>query len=130
MSLLPGQGRAGPEVLLQRVSEDKAGKNRLHLDLRTKDLDSEVARVLALGAAVITHAPVREGGWIWHILADPEGPGVAVSGYRMVVSGVRDRSGARSPTRAEPPRPQRRGPSESTLRLGVRRTGARASATP
>jgi predicted enzyme related to lactoylglutathione lyase len=71
-SLLPA-GRPGLELLLQRVPEDKGGKNRLHLDLRTPDLASEVARVVALGASLLTDEPVREGGWTWHVLADPEG---------------------------------------------------------
>lgn len=73
MSLLPDQGQSGPEVLLQRVPEDKAGKTRLHLDLRTRHLVDEVARLLDLGANVLTSVPVNEGGWTWHILADPEG---------------------------------------------------------
>lgn len=73
MSLLPDDGRDGPEVLLQRVPEGKVGKNRLHLDLRTRLLDDEVARLLHLGAERITPLPINEGGWTWRILADPEG---------------------------------------------------------
>ena len=73
MSLLPDGGRSGPEVLLQRVPEEKHGKNRLHLDLRTHDLAVEVARLLEFGATVLTPVPVHEGGWTWHILADPDG---------------------------------------------------------
>ena len=73
LSLLPGQDRTGPELLLQRVPERKAGKNRLHLDLRTRDLDREVARLLHLGASLLTPEPIMEGGWRWHVLADPEG---------------------------------------------------------
>ncbi|HWG01955.1 MAG TPA: VOC family protein [Trebonia sp.] len=40
LSLLPpddAHGR-GLEILLQRTQDDKAAKNRLHLDLRTRDL--------------------------------------------------------------------------------------------
>jgi predicted enzyme related to lactoylglutathione lyase len=55
------------------VPEDKRGKNRVHLDLRTDDLESEVGRVLGLGAVVLTDQPVSEDGWRWHILADPDG---------------------------------------------------------
>jgi len=55
------------------VPEAKRGKNRLHLDLRTADLGAEVGRVLALGAVQLTGTPVTEGGWRWHILADPDG---------------------------------------------------------
>ena len=59
--------------MLQRVPDKKRDKNRLHLDLRTPDLESEVGRVLGAGAVLLTHEPVREFGWRWHILADPDG---------------------------------------------------------
>ncbi len=39
-----------PDLLFVRVPEDKSGKNRLHLDLRPGDQESEVERVLGLGA--------------------------------------------------------------------------------
>ena len=71
-SLEPESG-AGIDVLLQRVPDVKGQKNRLHLDLRTPDLDAEVRRVLDLGATLLTSEPVTEDGWLWHILADPDG---------------------------------------------------------
>ena len=71
-SLLPADG-PGVEILLQRTADAKHGKNRVHLDLRTRDLDSEMARVTQLGATVLTASPVAEHGWTWHILADPDG---------------------------------------------------------
>jgi predicted enzyme related to lactoylglutathione lyase len=70
--LQPESG-AGIDVLLQRVPDVKRQKNRLHLDLRTPDLDAEVGRVLGLGATLLTREPVTEDGWSWHILADPDG---------------------------------------------------------
>ena len=70
--LQPDSG-AGIDVLLQRVPDVKSQKNRLHLDLRTPDLDAEVGRVLDLGARLLTREPVTEDGWSWHILADPDG---------------------------------------------------------
>ncbi len=63
----------GIDVLLQRVPDVKRQKNRLHLDLRTPDLEAEVERVLGLGATLLTSRPVVEDGWRWHILADPDG---------------------------------------------------------
>lgn len=63
----------GPELLLQRVAEPKSGKNRLHLDLRVADLAGEVGRLLRIGARQLTDAPIAEAGWVWHVLADPEG---------------------------------------------------------
>jgi predicted enzyme related to lactoylglutathione lyase len=71
-SLLPSDG-PGVEILLQRTADAKHGKNRVHLDLRTPDLDSEIARVTQLGATVLTASPITEYGWTWHILADPDG---------------------------------------------------------
>lgn len=71
-ALIPSGGD-GIEILLQRVPEVKAQKNRLRLDLRTADLQREVQRVMDLGATVLTDEPVAEEGWRWHILADPDG---------------------------------------------------------
>ena len=71
-SLAPETG-AGIDVLLQWVPDVKGQKNRLHLDLRTPDLDAEVRRVLDLGATLLTSEPVTEDGWSWHILGDPDG---------------------------------------------------------
>ena len=70
--LTPASG-VGIDLLLQRVPDVKGQKNRLHLDLRTPDLEAETARVVALGATLLTSQPVLEVGWRWHILADPEG---------------------------------------------------------
>jgi predicted enzyme related to lactoylglutathione lyase len=71
-ALLPADGE-GIEVLLQRVADDKVRKNRLHLDLRTADLEAEVSRILGLGATLVSGRPVVEDGWRWHVLADPDG---------------------------------------------------------
>lgn len=62
-----------PELLLQRVPEQKRVKNRMHLDLRTKDLDAEVGRAVAVGAVIVTNEPIAEHGWRWYVLADPDG---------------------------------------------------------
>ena len=62
-----------PDLLFLRVPEGKAGKNRLHLDLRTQDLDAEVRRVVGIGASLLTSQPAQEYGWRWHILGDPDG---------------------------------------------------------
>ncbi|HEY1641260.1 MAG TPA: VOC family protein [Streptosporangiaceae bacterium] len=72
LSLYP-PGGAGIELLLQSVPDVKLQKNRLHLDLRTDDLEAEVSRVTAAGARRLTREPVTEEGWRWHVLADPDG---------------------------------------------------------
>ncbi len=69
---LPADGD-GIELLLQQVSEGHSGKNRVHLDLRTADLNGEVTRLVKLGAVRQTDEPVQEHGWTWHVLSDPDG---------------------------------------------------------
>ncbi len=70
--LFPADGD-GIELLLQRVPEDHAAKNRVHFDLRTPDMEDEVARLLGLGAVLRTSEPIQEDGMMWHVLADPDG---------------------------------------------------------
>lgn len=58
-------------IWLQKVDEEKAGKNRIHLDLVVADLDAAVQRVESLGG---------QGGelhewesFVWRTCTDPEG---------------------------------------------------------
>ncbi|MGI8646260.1 MAG: VOC family protein [Nocardioides sp.] len=60
-----------PDLLFLRVPDGKAGKNRLHLDLRPDDQDAEVARLEGLGASRIDVGQGGEVGWV--VMADPEG---------------------------------------------------------
>jgi hypothetical protein len=55
------------ELCFQQVDEDKATKNRLHLDLVPSDRRGEVERLVALGATVLAE---HDGNTV---LADPEG---------------------------------------------------------
>lgn len=71
-SLLPTSGD-GPELLLLKVAEHKTTKNRLHFDLRSRVLATEVERVVVAGAVQLTNEPLSEGSWLWHVLADPDG---------------------------------------------------------
>jgi len=60
-----------PDLIFLRVPEEKAGKNRLHLDLRPVDQVAEVARIEALGARRVS---VGQGDDVtWVVLADPDG---------------------------------------------------------
>jgi predicted enzyme related to lactoylglutathione lyase len=60
-----------PDILFGRVPEAKAGKNRLHVDLRPDDQAAEVDRLVSLGA---TRVSVGQGDDVsWVVLADPEG---------------------------------------------------------
>jgi predicted enzyme related to lactoylglutathione lyase len=63
----------GPQLLLQKVPEPKAGKNRMHLDFHVPDIEAEAARLEALGARRLEAAPYGEHGTSWFLMADPEG---------------------------------------------------------
>ncbi|WP_109472793.1 VOC family protein [Ornithinimicrobium cavernae] len=65
-------------LAFQKVEEVTAGKNRLHLDLTTTDLDAEVDRLLDAGATLVA----RRGDehFRWATLADPHGNEFCVSG--------------------------------------------------
>ena len=60
-----------PRLLCQLVPEEKAGKNRVHLDLRVPDKDAAVARLTAMGARQLWEG--RQGPHTWVTMADPEG---------------------------------------------------------
>ena len=60
-----------PDLLFLRVPEDKAVKNRLHLDLRPEDQAAEVARLERLGARRVDVGQGDDVSWV--VLADPDG---------------------------------------------------------
>jgi hypothetical protein len=96
--LEPPEGVA-PDLLFLRVPEEKAGKNRLHLDLRPLDQAAEVARLEDLGAR---RADVGQGPEVsWVVLADPDGNEFCV--LRALAPGDRTYEGAPpAPARAAP----------------------------
>ena len=60
-----------PDLLFLRVPEKKAGKNRLHIDLRPVDQAAVVARLEALGARRADVGQGPESTWV--VMADPDG---------------------------------------------------------
>ena len=60
-----------PDLLFVRVPDEKAGKNRLHLDLRPDDQGAEIARLEGLGATRADVGQRDDAGWV--VMADPEG---------------------------------------------------------
>lgn len=73
-----GGGRMLNHLTIQRVPEAKTAKLRAHLDLFTRDMDAEVARLVALGATVLVPAsngtdPDGHLGFRATVMADPEG---------------------------------------------------------
>jgi predicted enzyme related to lactoylglutathione lyase len=66
-------------LLLQRVPEPKAEKNRMHMDIVTEEVEVEVERLEALGARRL-HDGVRSfGPTRWVTMADPENNEFCVS---------------------------------------------------
>jgi hypothetical protein len=60
-----------PVFMFVAVPEERAGKNRLHVDLGSTDRAAEVDRLVALGASPV--GDFDEYGARWTTLADPEG---------------------------------------------------------
>lgn len=57
--------------MFHRVPEGKVAKNRFHPDLVSAELQAEVDRIVGLGAT--QQAEIKEGGYHWITLTDPEG---------------------------------------------------------
>ncbi len=53
------------------MANPKPANNRLHLDLRTRELGPEVERIRAAGGVVLTGELAVELGVRWRVLADP-----------------------------------------------------------
>jgi hypothetical protein len=60
-----------PRLWFQQVLEPKTVKNRVHLDLRCEDVETEVAHLVDLGAQVFACPGGRLGDLV--VLTDPEG---------------------------------------------------------
>ncbi len=83
-SAIEDPGGHGPRLFFQQVPEDKAAKNRIHLDVRAAPglqgeermaaMEAECARLVALGATRLRRdepEPPMSAGFI--VMADPEG---------------------------------------------------------
>lgn len=58
-------------ILFWKVPEPKANKNRIHVDLATRNPDEEIDRLSSLGAHKVEY---RQGnGRGWTVMLDPEG---------------------------------------------------------
>ncbi|MEW9547763.1 VOC family protein [Nonomuraea sp. NPDC050783] len=62
----------GVRMAFQPVAEDKAVKNRLHLDIEAGPLEPAVTRALELGATRVGK-PVTDDQGSFQLMADPEG---------------------------------------------------------
>jgi predicted enzyme related to lactoylglutathione lyase len=70
--LVPEDGTASP-LVLQQVPEPKPGKNRMHVDIVTDDVEPEVERLEAVGARRLHEGVQSFGPTRWVTMADPEG---------------------------------------------------------
>ncbi|BCY06281.1 VOC family protein [Actinoplanes sp. L3-i22] len=59
-----------PGLLFGQNADVKKVKNRLHLDLRPEDQETEVERLVGMGARPVD---IGQGEVPWVLLADPEG---------------------------------------------------------
>ena len=60
-----------PRWLFIKVPETKTAKNRMHIDMTTDDRESEIARLVELGATRMEDC--EEWGISWSVMADVEG---------------------------------------------------------
>ena len=71
LSIGPADGN-GPQIDFFCVPEVKAGKNRVHIDVRAEGAaEPELERLLALGARQVDIG--QDSDVSWTVLADPEG---------------------------------------------------------
>lgn len=72
--LVPVAGVAPPLVLQRVPSRSPGGKNRMHIDLVTDEVEAEVDRLERLGALRLHDEVQRAGGAArWVTMADPAG---------------------------------------------------------
>jgi len=71
--LLVPDGVEGPRLLLQRVPERKAHKNRMHLDIEVPDIEGLASQLEQMGATRLSEHPVVEHDMRWIVMTDPEG---------------------------------------------------------
>ena len=84
--LAPAAGEpAGPVLILQPVSEPKAVKNRMHLDVHPDDPAKHIHRLEAMGASRLA-APIAAFGVEWQTMADPEGHEFCVVAHGRLAS--------------------------------------------
>ena len=72
------KSESDPLIYFEVVPEGKAVKNRLHLNIRAANRQSEVKRLVALGATEIEEMSPG-GGYVWTNMRDVEGNEFCVS---------------------------------------------------
>jgi predicted enzyme related to lactoylglutathione lyase len=67
----------GPGLAFQKVDDPTPGKNRVHIDFATPDMEEEVKRLVELGASETGRG--NFGDFEWVVLADPDGNAFCVA---------------------------------------------------
>jgi predicted enzyme related to lactoylglutathione lyase len=70
-----------PALGFQRVEDPTPGKNRVHLDFASADLEQEVVRLVSLGAAETGRHDFGDE-FCWVVFADPDGNAFCVAAAR------------------------------------------------
>ena len=65
--------REGEVFLLQQVAEPKSGKNRMHIDVTTPDIEGKAKELEGIGARRLTDKLLTQFNAEWIPMADPEG---------------------------------------------------------
>ena len=81
--VIVGLPELAQKISFQQVDDPSPGKNRLHLDLSSPDLDAETDRLVSVGASLVDRHEMP-GGFRWNVLSDPDGNQFCVSGPHRV----------------------------------------------
>ena len=84
----PPDGQPGVPLVFLRIGKPKVVKNRVHIDLNSRDAEHQAAQVDALRRAGATPLDIGQGAVPWVVLADPEGNEFCVLDPRDVYSGA------------------------------------------
>lgn len=69
----------GPGLAFQKVDDPTPGKNRVHIDFHTADMEGEVKRLVDLGASETGRGEAGPD-FQWVVLADPDGNAFCIAG--------------------------------------------------
>ena len=78
-NIISAAPNAPRRINFAKVPEGKTVKNRLHFDLKVDDLDTEVSRLVGLGASIVerraraVEGRIDQGEDGWLVMKDPEG---------------------------------------------------------
>jgi len=84
----PPDGEPGIPLVFCPFGDPKVVKNRVHIDLNSRDAEHQAAQVEALRRAGATPLDIGQGAVPWVVLADPDGNEFCVLDHREVYAGA------------------------------------------